>query len=123
MCGSGFTACGGQGAGDCELARSTVGCNVEGCCQAVCERDTFCCVNMWDSLCVRAVDDLCHAGDWDLDFDTDLEDYRAYLEECLSGEGVPFSPQACERFDFDDDGDVDMLDWGALQLVFTGSFP
>lgn len=62
-------------------------------------------------------------GDFDVDQDTDLDDYAA-LESCLSvsGPGVTAVPEICQTvFDFDVDGDVDLLNVALFQVKFTGS--
>ena len=43
-------------------------------------------------------------------------------QQCLGGPGVPAAP-GCEGLDLDTDGDVDLIDFGQLQLFFTGSLP
>ncbi|MCP4248017.1 MAG: hypothetical protein GY778_13295 [bacterium] len=71
--------------------------------------------------------DACEAiesGDYDADGDADLDDYEAF-DACRSAPDVAPSPSqlgcvnACLRaFDSDDDGDIDLVDFGNLQLFF-----
>jgi len=49
----------------------------------------------------------------------DLLDYDDF-DECLFGPGGGFQPE-CRCFDFDDDGDVDLVDYAVFQAAFTGS--
>jgi hypothetical protein len=68
---------------------------------------------------------LAGTGDFDADFDTDLEDYLSF-SECMGGPDVapPVTPPAClDAFDFDGDGDVDYADHQWFQLVFTSELP
>ncbi len=65
-------------------------------------------------------------GDLDLDETVDLDDWSGYLD-CLSGPGLapdPDSPLTAEMclctYDFDRDGDVDLLDAGEFTVRFTG---
>ncbi|MFH0979908.1 MAG: thrombospondin type 3 repeat-containing protein [Planctomycetota bacterium] len=62
-------------------------------------------------------------GDFDFDEDTDLDDYRIF-ESCLHASGPGEAPptQGClNSFDFDNDLDVDMMDFGGFQEAFNGS--
>jgi hypothetical protein len=55
-------------------------------------------------------------GDNDCDADVDLFDIDAIID-CVTGpEAGPFLP-GCQVFDFDDDGDIDFADFGALQAI------
>ncbi len=58
----------------------------------------------------------CPAGDMACDGVIGLPDY-AKFHESLTGPGVPTD---CLLFDFDGDFDVDLIDLGAFQAVFTG---
>jgi len=61
-------------------------------------------------------------GDFDRNGRIDLDDYVLFsVCESLSGPGVapPFS-ECLDSFDFDDDSDVDLLDWAVFQVAFTG---
>ncbi len=65
-------------------------------------------------------------GDYDLDCDVDLDDYRA-MAGCLSGQGIvpnplpPLSEESCLRsFDFYGDSDVDEGDVAIFSRIFTG---
>lgn len=65
----------------------------------------------------------------DNDGDVDQGDYYVWAQ-CseLSGPAillpVPFPPELsfCPRADFDRDGDIDMSDFGQLQVSFTGCY-
>ncbi len=57
-------------------------------------------------------------GDGDGDCHIDLADFLEFAES-MSGPGVPADP-AGECYDFDDDGDVEMGDFAAFQVAFTG---
>jgi hypothetical protein len=64
-------------------------------------------------------------GDGDGDCDVDLHDY-ALLQECFSGEGVPYGP-GCQCFDADSNGNVDLNDvlllqaqWGSPNAIIGG---
>ena len=46
-----FTEC-GPGAGACNQANGTGGCDDVGCCQLVCDVDPACCIIEWDNFCV-----------------------------------------------------------------------
>lgn len=59
-------------------------------------------------------------GDADSDGDVDVVDFATFLG-CAGGPSVP-SDTACRcTFDFDGDDDVDWVDFGRLQVSFTGS--
>ena len=66
-------------------------------------------------------------GDWDGDLDVDLDDFNAF-EDCAEGPGLLADPgsgigcaSTCEMvFDVDLDGDLDMIDFADLQVLFTG---
>ena len=58
-------------------------------------------------------------GDCDLDGDADLDDY-ADLEACVSGPGGGIDP-GCTCFDFDDNGDIDLVDLATFQALMFGS--
>jgi len=49
---------------------------------------------------------------------TDLFDF-ADFQTCFSGEGVPPTP-ACDAFDYDRDGDVDLDDYAVFHRVLAG---
>jgi len=49
----------GPGAGSCTEAHGTPGCDVDLCCQAVCEQDPFCCLTEWDEFCVESAGPAC----------------------------------------------------------------
>ena len=59
-------------------------------------------------------------GDYDFDQGVDLTDFAAW-SSCMTGPStadtaVPHDP--CVAFDFDGDGDVDLLDFGGFQAIF-----
>ena len=58
------------------------------------------------------------SGDCDCNGDVDLIDYACFLD-CVTGPGGVVSAE-CETFDLDDDVDVDFVDFGLLQVLFTG---
>ncbi|UCE59159.1 MAG: hypothetical protein JSU63_17160 [Phycisphaerales bacterium] len=58
-------------------------------------------------------------GDCNADGDVDETDFAEFLP-CYSGFDAPLAP-LCAIFDFDEDGDVDCIDWGGFCQVWTGS--
>ena len=57
-------------------------------------------------------------GDYDCDHTVNLNDFSAWAS-CMNGpHSGPYAP-GCESFDFDGDGDVDLLDFAAFQRVLT----
>ncbi len=58
-------------------------------------------------------------GDYECDRDVDLFDLANWAD-CLTGPANPPYPDGCEAFDFNGDLDVDLEDFGAIQLAFTG---
>ncbi len=58
-------------------------------------------------------------GDCNLDGDAALDDY-ADLKACLLGPGGGIGAE-CRCFDFDDNGDVNLVDFAEFQTAFTGS--
>lgn len=58
-------------------------------------------------------------GDDDCDGDVDLPDYAAYFD-CLAGPTGGLLT-GCAPFDFDGDGNVDLVDQAGFQRAFTGS--
>jgi hypothetical protein len=63
-------------------------------------------------------------GDFDGDFDVDLDDYGLF-EMCFNGPGVETPPSGCEEEDFaiadlDRDLDVDLDDFRRFQMWHTG---
>lgn len=58
------------------------------------------------------------SGDFDNDGLLDTEDFY-FFEECVHPPGVEAGP-GCRFADFDDDSDVDFLDFAAFQVAFTG---
>ena len=73
----------------------------------------------------EAVAEYSVPGDFDLDGDTDLDDYDAF-ESCLalSGPGAGSPNEEClDSFDFDNDLDVDLKDVGGFQNAFSSPSP
>ena len=56
-------------------------------------------------------------GDCNYDAGISLYDFDGH-DACLSGPGAPHALE-CECHDFDDDGDVDLKDFGAFQMRLT----
>ena len=81
---------------------------------------------------LNAVPDECESlADYDFDGsgEVDLEDYTA-LVSCLAGPDTPPDPPVAEcagmcleAFDGDEDGDVDLADFGAMEQTFTALPP
>jgi Divergent InlB B-repeat domain len=59
-------------------------------------------------------------GDADDDTDVDLQDFDQFID-CVTGPAGSISETLCRVFDFDDDGNVDVGDFGLLQERFTGT--
>jgi len=60
-------------------------------------------------------------GDFDCDQTVNLLDFAAW-EDCMTGptsSPTPQSPSFCTAFDFDFDGDVDLVDWAGLQRILA----
>jgi hypothetical protein len=53
-----FGAC-TPNAGDCYVSNGSPGCEKPECCSTVCQDDTFCCDQTWDTLCANLAWDLC----------------------------------------------------------------
>jgi len=51
--------CGDPASGSCFSSHGNPGCNIGSCCSTVCNFDTFCCDNNWDSICANEAEDLC----------------------------------------------------------------
>ncbi len=64
------------------------------------------------------ITDLVLLGDADGDNDVDMDDYAAFAS-CLGGPLDSVEPE-CEALDLDDSGTVDLHDFLAFQMVFTG---
>ena len=60
------------------------------------------------------------AGACNYDGSANLFDFDAYTE-CVTGPSGETPTPECVCFDFDGDDDVDLIDWGSLQVSFTGS--
>jgi hypothetical protein len=58
-------------------------------------------------------------GDYDADADVDLADYVEF-PDCVTGPAVGGLGLGCEVFDFDDNDRVDLRDFAAFQVAFTG---
>ena len=57
-------------------------------------------------------------GDADGDGDVDLDDLMGFVD-CLGGPDGGYAEPSCEVFDFELDGDIDLVDFAAMQGVFT----
>ena len=51
--------CGDPQAGDCCAANDTPACEDQGCCEAICTIDPFCCEIPWDEICVDQAEEIC----------------------------------------------------------------
>ncbi len=58
VCTGSFAACSST-AGACGSPRAAPGCNDVNCCNTVCLRDPWCCVNEWDAVCVSEAAEWC----------------------------------------------------------------
>jgi hypothetical protein len=58
-------------------------------------------------------------GDFDEDFDVDIDDYTVFYDCWTGPDGGPIEPD-CDLGDFDFDDDVDCEDWNGFKLVWTG---
>lgn len=58
LCDEGFDAC-ATTAASCTTADTEPGCNNVSCCNTVCDRDPFCCIDTWDSNCVSEAQAFC----------------------------------------------------------------
>jgi len=58
-------------------------------------------------------------GDHDGDGDVDATDFIAF-PPCLTGPGAINATPACDVFDFDEDQDIDLRDFGAFQFAIGG---
>lgn len=69
ICDGAFSACGRPRAADCAAPNGTgsPGCDDVDCCNAVCVRDPFCCLNQWDRSCAEAGAGICHTACGSLD--------------------------------------------------------
>ncbi len=56
----------GPGAGPCDEANGTPGCDDVGCCMLICDQDPFCCDAEWDQICAGAAIGQCVAPSNDL---------------------------------------------------------
>ncbi|UCC32248.1 MAG: hypothetical protein JSU86_08185 [Phycisphaerales bacterium] len=83
------------------------------------------CENAWDYIRYGVIP-VDGSGDYDSDAEVTLDDFY-FVHECLTNQrpGVNGGPgndagPACRFADFDFDTDVDLLDFAAFQLTFTG---
>ena len=72
---------------------------------------------------VMHVPNLPVTGDANHDGDVDVADFPKFLD-CLAGPGVTTAPAGCSDYDFwaldlEQDGDVDLADLAAFELIFT----
>lgn len=58
ICTGNFASC-TAGAGNCDEAQTTPGCNNSSCCNTVCQSDPFCCLTMWDADCTGEANGAC----------------------------------------------------------------
>jgi len=58
-------------------------------------------------------------ADFDRDGDVDLDDF-AYIQACLSGQGVPPAP-GCDNADLERDQDVDTNDLALFEPCLSGA--
>ena len=58
LCTGNFAAC-AAGAGSCDTANGSAGCETAECCNSVCRMDPFCCVDTWDDLCAGEAASSC----------------------------------------------------------------
>ena len=58
LCTGNFAAC-AAGAGSCDAANGSAGCETAECCNSVCSLDPFCCVDTWDDLCASEAASIC----------------------------------------------------------------
>ncbi len=58
LCTGNFAAC-AAGAGSCDAANGSAGCDTAECCNSVCRIDPFCCVDTWDDLCAGEAAGIC----------------------------------------------------------------
>ncbi len=57
----------GPGAGPCDQANGTPGCDDVDCCNLICGQDPFCCDTEWDQICANAAIEQCGGGGGCLD--------------------------------------------------------
>ncbi|MCP4589275.1 MAG: hypothetical protein GY842_00885 [bacterium] len=135
------------GGHDCCQASEVPGCSNPAIRDCVCAVLPYCCETAWDTYCVDEVGDegcfdcelendcnandipdtcdVIDAGDFDVDGDSDLSDYR-WLADCMAGpDQPPYSPAPecveahLAAFDFDSDGDVDLNDVNLFERQLT----
>ncbi len=121
------------GENDCCFSRQGVGCSDIPCRDTICDQanDPVCCNDFWDCQCVQGTNgvggardlcgDLCNVvGDCAIDFVLNLDDFAGFLL-CRTGPGGGPISDHCTCADFDNDGDVDLIDWAELQRLLSGA--
>ncbi len=58
FCDGSFSSCSAT-AGSCSTGKTTPGCSNVDCCNTVCQRDPFCCIDRWDDNCVSEANAFC----------------------------------------------------------------
>ena len=66
------------------------------------------------------LDEVIPVGDYDHDGEVDLQDFE-HFPSCVTGPTGLSDHPACRAFDAELDGDVDLLDFARIQVVFDGS--
>jgi len=100
---------------DCLTTSDEPGCGTGWCCAIVCEVDSFCCSETWDSQCVTSAETECATPDCNLNgFDDALDiasgqsgdcNSNAMPDECEISSGVCYSSFCFENCRPDDNGD------------------
>ncbi|MFQ5489129.1 MAG: dockerin type I domain-containing protein [Phycisphaerae bacterium] len=84
-------------------------------------------LEVWDRLTVDAgqcpaLSSCRTAGDFNLDNDSDLNDYQQF-PACITGPQLGPADPACDAADSDFDQDVDLEDFARVQALLPGVFP
>lgn len=125
ICNCPVSLCPGEG-GLCCQSNGTSGCDDPECCATVCAADPACCAtnNGWDAICMNLAQSLCKNlcgcnsfGDFDDNGFVNLADSAGFLN-CFTGALVEPMADGCACADSNDDGAVDLTDFG----VFFGLF-
>ena len=120
-----FPACGSDVTGDCFAPHDTPFCNRGECCERVCTLVPQCCSNVWNPLCAALARDICQPTQACCLPGGGCKDVTAALCE-LTGGLVQGAETSCESTtcprpgDHNGDGKVDLLDFAAFQICFTG---
>jgi len=105
-------------------------CNGEEACDdaGICQTGMDACTDPWLPFCDENIDECVEClkiGDVDGDDDVNLQDFAAFAgaEGCQTGPGGPVDPPMyapeCRCLDADDDGDIDLVDFGYFQRSFS----